>query len=520
LRPFIYGNASAIRGPLFVAAILASLAGIFWPTVRELLGLGTRSDGRLALVGCAFLAIVWSQRAELARLPLRPFWPGLLGLAPLALVWLVGELALVQVLSDAAVIAMIPVTVLAVLGPRWVSTMAFPLGFLIFAVPLERPFVPALANWTAEFTIMGLRAFAVPVSREGAYFAIPTGNWSVADACSGIEYLASCLMLGALYAWALFRSARKRIIFAAGALVIGIVGNWLRAFSTVMIAHLSENRLLRDDHSTFGWVLYAVLMLICCAIGWRFRDAAPGGAALPSTAPSAGEGSARRSCAFAAAALAVLALAPLIDTALAQTPSARAQMPSTRAIEVADIAPQRSWTRVAQPSVEWKPELNNPYRQRVQSFEKDGRRIDVFTGIFRHQSRNSKLVSTLNQLVDSDRHDWALSERGAAATTFAGRPLEVATGAIVGRGSRLVAWHWYWVDGVATASGSRAKLAQLLVRLRGEDDSAAWVAIYTEANRSPEAARSALEAFMREMGAPLERALVVTTRPPGGVAKR
>jgi exosortase A len=492
------------------------------------LGLGTRTDGRLTLVGCAFLAIVWSQRAELARLPVRPFWPGLLGLALLALVWLVGELALVQILSDAAVIAMIPMTVLAVLGPRWVRTMAFPLGFLILAVPLERPIVPVLANWTAEFTIMGLRAFAVPVEREGAYFAIPTGNWSVADACSGVGYLMSCLMLGVLSAWVLFRSTRKRIIFAAGALVIGIAGNWLRAFSTVMIAHLSENRLLRDDHSTFGWVLYAVLMLIYCAIGWRLRDAEPGGAPVPSTAPSAGEGSARRSCAFAAAALAVLALAPLIATALVQSPSARAQMLSTRAqmlstraqmlsaraLEVADIAPQRSWTRVAQPAVEWKPELNNPYRQRVQSFEKDGRRIDVFTGIFRDQSRNSKLVSTLNQLVDSDRHDWALSERGAAATTFAGRPLEVATGAIVGRGSRLVAWHWYWVHGVATASGSRAKLAQLLARLRGEDDSAAWVAIYTEASRSPEAARSALEAFMREMGAPLERALVVTTRPP------
>jgi EpsI family protein len=194
-------------------------------------------------------------------------------------------------------------------------------------------------------------------------------------------------------------------------------------------------------------------------------------------------------------------------------------MLSARALEVADIAPQRSWTRVAQPAVEWTPELNNPYRSRVQSFEKDGRRIEVFTGIFRDQSRDSKLVSVLNRLVDSDRHDWALSGRGVAATTFAGRPLEVATGAIVGRSSRLVAWQWYWVDGVATASGSRAKLAQLLARLRGEDDSAAWVAIYTDASRSPEAARSALEAFMLEMGASLERALVVTTRPPGGRSK-
>lgn len=504
LRTLLLPRGQDLRGPLFVAAILAALAGIFWPTVRELMGLGPRSDGRLALVGGAFLAIVWSQRTELARLPVRPFWPGLLGLALLALVWLAGELALVRVLTDAAVIAMIPMTVLAVLGPRWVSAMAFALGYLVLAMPLERPIIPALAEWTAQFTIMGLRAFGVQVDRDGAYFAIPTGNWSVADACSGIEYLASCLMLGVLFAWAVFRSTRKRIIFAAGALVIGIVGNWLRAFLTVMIAHLSENRLLRDDHSTFGWVLYAVLLIVYCAIGWRFRDAEPVGEPSSPAAPSGEQASARRSCAFAAAALAVLALAPLIDAALARTASARA-------IEVADIAPQRGWAQSAQPAVEWTPELNNPYRRRVQSFEKDGRRIDVFTGIFRGQSRDSKLVSVLNRLVDPDGHDWALSERGVAATALAGASLEVAAALVVGRRDRLLAWHWYWVDGVATASGARAKLALLRARLRGEDDSSAWVAIYTDASRSPEAAR-ALDAFMREMGASLERALDSSVR--------
>lgn len=496
-----------IRGPLFVAAILAALAGIFWPTVRELVGLGTRTDDRLALVGCAFLWIVWSQRAELARLPVRASRSGLFGLVLLALVWLAGELALVRVLGDAAVIAMIPMTVLAMLGPRWVSAMAFALGFLVLAVPLETPMIPALAEWTAQFTIMGLRAVEIPVYREGAYFEIPTGKWLVADACSGSEYLMSCLMLGVLFAWALFRSTRKRIIFALGVVVIGIVGNWLRAFLTVMVAHLSENRLLRDDHGTFGWVLYAVLLIVYCAIGWRFRDAEPSGEPVPPAATSGEKASVRRSCAFAAAALAVLALAPLINTALARNPTAGA-------IEVADIAPQHGWVRSAQPAVDWTPELNNPYRRRVQSFVKDAHRIDVFTGIFRGQTSDSKLVSVLNRLVGSGERDWALGKRGVAATAFVGQSLDVATGMIIGPGGRLLAWHWYWIDGVATASGPRAKLAQLVARLRGEDDISAWVAIYTEANGSPETAGSALETFMREMGAPLERALVVTTRAP------
>src|SRR6185295_10047944 len=87
-----------------------------------------------------------------------------------------------------------------------------------------------------------------------------------------IEYLSACAMLSVLYAWTMYRSTQKRLIFVAGAILLGISGNWLRAYLTILIAHISDNQLLRDDHGTFGWLMFAALLFAYCWIGWSFRD--------------------------------------------------------------------------------------------------------------------------------------------------------------------------------------------------------------------------------------------------------
>ncbi|TNY03004.1 archaeosortase/exosortase family protein, partial [Escherichia coli] len=67
--------------------------------------------------------------------------------------------------------------------------IAFPLGFLFFAVPFGDFLTPWLMERTADFTVVALRASGIPVFREGLEFIIPSGSWSVVQACSGIRYL-------------------------------------------------------------------------------------------------------------------------------------------------------------------------------------------------------------------------------------------------------------------------------------------------------------------------------------------
>ena len=126
----------------------------------------------------------------------------------------------VNVASQFAFVAMLVLTVPAVLGLRVALVILFPLLFLFFAVPFGEFMLPWLMERTADFAVLALRASAVPVYREGQQFVIPSGTWSVVEECSGIRYMIASFMVGCLFAYLNFRSYRRRAIFMAAALLV------------------------------------------------------------------------------------------------------------------------------------------------------------------------------------------------------------------------------------------------------------------------------------------------------------
>ena len=189
------------------------------------------------------LWLAWRQRHALARVPLRPSaWP-LVAIAALGVLALSGVLARVNVLPQFALVASIALTVPAVLGWPATRVLAFPLCFLFFALPVGDFLLPKLMDWTADFTVAALRATGIPVYRQGLVFVIPSGTWSVVEACSGVRYLIASLMVGTLYAYLIYRSTTRRVVFIACAAAVPIVANWMRAYLIVLLGHLSDNRL-------------------------------------------------------------------------------------------------------------------------------------------------------------------------------------------------------------------------------------------------------------------------------------
>lgn len=497
-----------------VAAVFATIAGVFWPTVSHLLGIGREADPSThsAPVILVVLILIWGLRDKLGGLPIRPAMWGLLGLITLGFLWLAGQLVFTRVLTQFAVLAMIPMTVLTLLGTRWLMTLAFPFFMLMFALPVWSPFVPTLVRLSANFAEFGIRASGVPVYRDGAYFVVPSGSWSIADTCSGVAFLSTCLLLGVLYAWSIYQSPRKRIAFVVGSALIGIVGNWIRVYLTIMVAHHSNNRFLRDDHYLFGWLLFAVFLSVFCWFGWRYRDAGQSktDTGLPSrdavVAPATlCEATVQKNSAVAAMILATLVLWPLIESKL----SPEGDM---RTIAVENIAPQGGWSRSAQSSTEWMPEVRNPSDTRIQSFEKNGQRVDVFVGVYQNETWDSKLVTVSNRLAGADNPNWSLADRGTAVADISGTRLNVKTGVVLSRSSRVLAWHWYWIHGLSTGNDLRAKLEQLMLRLERLQTAPAWVAIYTNANVSTEVSSKILRDFMHDMDGSIESALARTVR--------
>ena len=273
-----------ITVPVLAAALaVIGVVAVHMSTAASIVSIWVRSEtfahGFVIVPICLWL--IWRKREALAEVPAAPWWPGLLVVAGAGAMWFVTSVADVLGLKQFALAFMIQAAFVTVVGLSVARTLAFPLAFLLFAVPVGEMFVPTLIEWTADFTVAALRLSGVPVYREGNHFVIPSGAWSVVEACSGIRYIIASVMVGTIYAALAYRSPRRRALFVAAAIVTPIVANWLRAYIIVMLGHLSNNRIAAGvDHIIYGWVFFGVVMLLLFWIGsfWQ-EDAAPARAA-------------------------------------------------------------------------------------------------------------------------------------------------------------------------------------------------------------------------------------------------
>lgn len=96
--------------------------------------------------------------------------------------------------------------------------------------------MPFFMEWTAKITVICLRMSGIPVYQEGLQFVIPSGNWSVVEACSGIRYLIASVTVGTLFAYLNYRSLKRRLLFVVVSFLVPIIANWARAYIIVMLA--------------------------------------------------------------------------------------------------------------------------------------------------------------------------------------------------------------------------------------------------------------------------------------------
>jgi EpsI family protein len=387
---------------------------------------------------------------------------------------------------------MIPALVFTVLGGQVVRAMAFPLAFLLLAVPMGEFLIPPLMNFTADFTVAALRLTGIPVYREGTFFSIPSGNWSVVEGCSGLRYLIASFTLGTLYGYLTYRSLKKRLLFAAASIVVPIIANGLRAYMIVMIAHLSDMKLaLGVDHYIYGWVFFGLVMLLLFWIGAFFREDGEGVPAdLPSgqTAPA----SARGAAAFLLAGLAVAAIWPAYAAYL------ETLAPNGFAVNLVPPAGRNGWQQDVA-FTDWQPEYKGMDAKLAAAYRKEGRSVGVFIAYYRYQRQDAELINSQNVMVRQKHPVWRNVGEAVREVALAGQRVTVQETRLSSTPQRLLVWHWNWLNGPFTINPYWAKFYEARGRLLGHWDDAAAVIVYTPYDERPEEAASILEAFLRDM---------------------
>ena len=492
-----------------VAAVLLCVAIpllIFAPTLVEMAGIWRRSEtyAHCFVVFPVFVYLVWAQRAELQDCPVRPMPVALAAVFGFGLLWALGTLSAALTPSFFGLIGLSVATVIAVLGWRVARVIWVPLLFLFFAVPFGEVFVPTLVEWTADFTVAAIAASGVPVFREGPNFVVPSGQWSVVDACSGIRYLLASMFAGALYAWLMYRSTVRRLAFMAASIVVPIVANWFRAYLIVMLGHLSDNRIAGGvDHLIYGWIFFGLVMLLLFWVGSLFReDIEVAGKGVPAhrASPTATPTNWRPILPLG---IAVIAIAIGWQAAAARL----AESGDERPVHTYPVMAANGWTPLEADVNAWRPQLHAPSATLSQRFEKDGRQVTLFVGVYRNQSQESELVNTLNYLLHVIVSPWSLVSQ-ARPTVDLGR-VQVRVNSALGRryGETMGVWQWHWVRGRSTTNDVWAKAQLALDRLLARSDTSAWVAISSTDEMDGRAIEGALKDFAADMGPAIDDAL-------------
>ena len=370
-------------------------------------------------------------------------------------------------------------------------------------MPAGEIFVPTLIDWTADFTVSALRWSGVPVYREANHFIIPSGAWSVVEACSGIRYIIASVMVGTIYAAVAYRSAGRRAAFLAASVLVPIVANWLRAYMIVMLAHLTNNKLaVGVDHIIYGWVFFGLVMLLLFWVGsfWQEEDAVSRATSPGSLkgAGTAGTG-ARALFAAAVAATAIAAIWPPINAVVARPVTAAA--PTLNA-----LAGAGGWVPVPAASAPWKPHYSGYASYISQTFRKDDRTVELYLAFFRNQGKGRELITSGNVLIEKREFNWRQLTTGYDNIDWAGGRAEAYRAEIAGPGSRLEAYRLYWINGTITSSDYVAKALTAWSKLRGRGDDSALIVVYAQAAQS-KGLSGTLRDFMGAMSPSIERSL-------------
>ncbi len=486
---------------LLLVATVAMFHASYWSMVTTWWRSETFAHGFIVVPISIYLA--WRKRHLLVRIaPIARPW-ALLGIFVLGFFWLLGNAADVLGVEQLAVTGMIPLLVGLVFGWRTVRLLAFPLAFLFVAVPIGEFLVPYLVDFTASFTVHALKLTGVPVYWEGNRFSLPSGDWSVIKACSGVRYLYATLTVALLYVYLNYRSRWRQVLFVAISAIFAIFANGVRAYAIVMIGHLSQMRLaVGIDHFIYGWVFFALLMVILFWIGSFLREPEAGNTNERKPLLAGTPGSGGRLAIVGLAGIVTLGTFPawahLVEARPTQLPSMQLSAPSIG--DGWQPTPNAKFT-------DWAPVYVNPTATMSEAYRRGDERAGLFVAYYGAQRQGSELINFQNVLA-TEKSAWHITGRRTMAIDLNGVTRHVRERRLRAGEGDLLVWQWYWVNGNHLDNPYTVKFHEALDKLTVGRRRGAGIVLYTPVIESVERARDRLLDFSVSAMPALDRTLL------------
>jgi exosortase len=149
-------------------------------------------------------------------------------------------------------------------GIRWLKVLLFPLGLLLFMIP-----IPAIiyAQLTLHLQILAsqlgemlITLMGIPVLRAGNTLQLPSQTLDIAEACSGIRSLLSLMFLSLVFAYFMDKKVWMRWALLAATIPIAIGANGIRVALTGLLSEIDTKLASGMYHETEGYIVFVVAL--------------------------------------------------------------------------------------------------------------------------------------------------------------------------------------------------------------------------------------------------------------------
>ena len=262
-----------------VGATTYSLARYIWSNWMD-----NEDMGHGIIILPAVLFLIYHDRKRLLSLTPQCGWGGLpLLITGLFLFW-AGNQADITFVGLVSIMLVLSGAVWWLLGWEFLKALAFPIGFLIFAIPfpgLDMMIALPLRFIMSKMSVLVLNLIGVPVILNGTGILSapdPTLHLAagqrfavdVANPCSGIRSLFALMMVSALFAHFTFKSTWKKWVLFSCAIPLAVLGNFARILMLTVgtVAFGSEFAIGKDPlehpswfHMGAGYLVFIVALL-------------------------------------------------------------------------------------------------------------------------------------------------------------------------------------------------------------------------------------------------------------------
>jgi exosortase A len=419
----------------------------------------------------------------------------LLLIVPLLALWWLGELSAVNEVRQYAVVGMMQTTILALLGPRVIRQIWFPVLFLLSLVPTGEYLIGPMQHFATRFVDISLNLLGIPHYTEGTIIEMTNGRFEIAEACAGLRFLIATVTLGVLFAYLMYERIYKVVAFLLASVIIPLVGNGLRCVGIILLAHFTDNKYgAGADHLVYGWGFNVTILLVLIFVGSLFRDEQKSASTVP---PSTTR---RRDTGMS-----ILAVAALAGCLISIGPAWALwhdNMSVTVGRSVIENALQASGWREGNPGGNWHPYFPEADARFLRERDID-EPVNLFVGYYARPRAGRTVTAHLNRPWDDKV--WNASGGTELGAKLGSEFVELNEFIVDSGSAKRLVWFTYWADGTITNNPLVVRLLQAKGALSGHEGQAV-VAISTPLDVPVDEARARLNKALSTLG-PLSVAL-------------